>query len=245
MPMTKKALIVIAILILIPIIIMLNAVSKFNKANTVVAEYGGNVDIIEYEGIELHRVKSEFEYRFRFGEYLGKVGDSLTGAPFYRVADDETGSYYAIAEGGKKFLYTESGELADGVRKNESVTTRVIFDDFLIVEEDAENIALIEGLSGKKVSVDMSQYASYDTYDLFFALDHSAIVTEYFGKLIYLTEREDWIFVSPEELDAAVEEYGDDPEEYVYIALLISDDDLEELLTSYFDETPDTEAEES
>lgn len=232
--MTKKALIVIAILILIPIIVILFAAARFKDSNSVVAEYGGNVDIIEYDGMELHRVKGEFEYKFRFGEYLGKVGSSLTGAPLYRVADDETESYYAIAEGGRKILYTESGDLVDGVRKSDSVTTCLIFDDFRIVEEDAEDIAAIENLSGKKVSADMSKYASFEYYDIYLAFDSSAIVTEYFGRLFYLTERGDWLYVSPDALDAAEEEYGDDISECVYIAVLISDKELEELLDSYF-----------
>lgn len=243
--MTKRALIVIAILMLIPIIVIMFAASRFKDNNRVVAEYGGNVDIIEYDGMTLHRVKSEFEYKFRFGDYLGKVGNSLTGAPLYTVADDKTGSYYAIAEGGKRILYTKTGELVDGVRNSESIATRLIFDDFYVVEEDAENIAAIVGLSGKKVSADMSKYASFDYYDVYLAFDASAIVTEYFGSLFYLTEREDWLFVTPEAIEAAEEEYGDDISECVYVAELITEKELEDLLDSYFaaPEAPDSSTE--
>ena len=232
--MTKRALIVIGILMLIPIIVIMVAAARFKNSNRVVAEYGGNIDIIEYDGMTLRRVNSEFENKFRFGEFLGKVGNSLTGAPFYRVADDDTGSYYAIAEGGKKILYTKTGKLVDGVRNENSVVTKLIFDDFYIVEEDPENISAIVNLSGKRVSVDMSKYKSFDYYNLYLAFDYSAIVTEYFGRLYYLADREDWIYVTPEALEAAEEEYGDEISESVYLADLISDKELEKLLDSYF-----------
>lgn len=244
--MTKRALIVIAILMLIPIIVIMIAASRFKDSNIVVAEYDGNIDIIEYDGMKLHRVKSEFEYKFRFGEYLGKVGNSLTGAPLYLVADDDTGSYYAIAEGGKKILYTKTGRLINGVRHSESVATRLIFDDFYIVEEDVDKISAIVDLSGKKVSADMSKYDSFKYYDIYLAFDSSAIITEYFGRLYYLTERGDWLYVSPDALAAAEEEYGDDISDCVYLAELISDKALEELLDSYFAApTEESAAEES
>lgn len=232
--MTKRALIVIAVIILIPIIVIMHSVSRFKDSNNVVAEYGGNIDIIEYDGMTLYRVKSEFEYKFRFGEYLGKIGNSLTGAPFYLVADDETEGYYAIAEGEKKILYTRTGKLIDGVRTSDSVATRLIFDDFYIVEEDVDKISAIVDLSGKTVSADMSKYDSFKYYDIYLAFDSSAVITEYFGRLFYLTERGDWLYVSPEALESAEEEYGDDISECVYLADLISDKALKEQLNSYF-----------
>lgn len=232
--MTKRALIVIAVLILIPIIIVAVGVSKFKNRNTVVAEYGGNVDIIEYDGKTLHRVSGEDEYNFRFGKYLGKVESALTGASLYLVADDESGEYYAIADGSKRILYTESGELTDGIRRPGSIVTRIVFDDYLIEETEEENIALIESAGGKKVSVDMSEYKSFKYYDLYLSFDGSAILTEHFGRMILLTERESWLYISPEALEAAQEEYGDEIGETVYVADLIPDGELVDLLDSYF-----------
>ncbi len=240
--MTKKALIVIAIIILIPIITVLVAFGNFKDENRVVAQYGENINIIEYDGLTLLRVEGDFEYIFRFGEYLGKVGDEFTGAPLYRVADDESGHYYAIAEGSRRVLYTETGRLIDGERAENSAVTRVIFDRYLVEETDAEDIALITGLSGKRVSVDMSSYKQFKYYDLYLSFDGSAIVTEYFGRLIYLTEREDWIFIAPADREAAEDEYGDEIAETVYTATLIGDGAAELLLDSYFEEkTEETE----
>ena len=231
--MTKRALIVIAILILIPIIVVAVSISKFKEKNVVVAEYAGSVDAIEYDSVTLRRVPGDDEYNFRFGEYLGKVGDPLTGASLYRVADDKTEKYFAIADGTKRILYTRSGKLVDGVRSENSKITRIVFDNYLIEEADEENIALLAGLSGKKVSLDMSEYKSFKYYDLFLSFDGSAILTEYYGRIFYLTDRELWLFVTPEERELAEEEYGDEIEETVYIAQLISDEALTELLDSY------------
>jgi hypothetical protein len=234
--MTKRALIVIAILILIPIIVVAVAISKFKDKNVVVAEYGGNIDVIEYDSLTLRRVPGDDEYNFRFGEYLGKVGDPLTGASLYRVADDKTEKYYAIADGTKRILYTRSGKLADGVRKDNSDITRVVFDNYFIEETDKEKIALITNPSGKRVSLDMSEYKSFAYYDLYLSFDGSAILTEYYGRLFYLTERELWLFVTPEDRKIAEEEYGDEIEDTVFIALWVSGDELCELLDSYVNE---------
>ncbi len=231
--MTKRALFVIAILILIPIIVVAVGISKFKEKNVVVAEYAGSIDAIEYDSVTLRRVPGDEEYNFKFGEYLGKVGDPLTGASLYRVADDKTEKYYAIADGTKRILYTRSGKLTDGVRKDNSEITRIVFDNYLIEETDSEALALLCGISGKKVSLDMSEYEGFKYYDLYLSFDGSAILTEYYGRLFYLTSRELWLFVTPEDRETAEEEYGDEVEETVYIAQLISDEELTELLDSY------------
>lgn len=234
--MTKRALAVIAILMILPIVVALYAVEKYKEQNQVVAEYCGGVDVIEYDDVTLHRVEGAEEYRFRLGEYLGRVGNAVTGAPLYRVLDDETGSYFAITEGKSRILYTESGKLVDGIKGEDSIATLLVFDEFLVVEEYADIIAKITGISGKRVSVDMSKFPEFKYYDLYLAFDSSAIVTEYFGRLIYLTERESWILISREDLELAAEEYGDEIDETVYFATLISDEEVSDLIDSYFEE---------
>lgn len=234
--MTKRALAVIAILMILPIVVALYAVEKYKENNQVVAEYCGGLDIIEYDGVKLRRVEGAEEYRFRLGEYLGKVGNTLTGAPLYRLLDDETGSYFSIVEGKSRILYTKSGKLVDGVKGEDSIATLLVFDDFLVVEKYVDIIEKITGVSGKRVSVDMSKFPEFKYYDLYLAFDSSAIVTEYFGRLIYLAERESWILISPEDLELAVEEYGDEIDETVYLATLISDEEVSDLINSYFEE---------
>lgn len=234
--MTKRALVVIAILMILPIVVALYAAEKYKEKNQVVAEYCGGLDIIEYDGVKLRRVEGAEEYRFRLGEYLGKVGNALTGAPLYRLLDDETGSYFAIVEGKSRILYTKSGKLVDGVKGEDSIATLLVFDDFLVVEKYVDIIEKITGASGKRVSVDMSKFPEFKYYDLYLAFDSSAIVTEHFGRLIYLAERESWILISPEDLKLAVEEYGDEIDETVYLATLISDEEVSDLINSYFEE---------
>ncbi|MBQ3228467.1 MAG: hypothetical protein IJB43_07780 [Clostridia bacterium] len=234
--MTKRALALIALLMILPVAVAIYAIDKYKDLNPVVAQYCGGVDTIEYDGVKLHRVEGAEEYRFRFGEYLGRVGDALTGAPLYRVLNDETGAYYAIAEGKSRILYTVSGKLVDGIKGEDSTPTLLVFDDFLIVEEYVDIIEKIIGVSGKRVSVDMSNFTEFRYYDLYLAFDSSAIVTEYFGRLIYLTERESWILISREDLELAAEEYGDEIDETVYLATLIADKEVSELIDSYFEE---------
>ena len=233
--MTKRALAVIAILMILPIVVALYAVEKYKENNQVVAEYCGGLNIIEYDGVKLRRVEGAEEYRFRLGEYLGKVENALTGAPLYRLLDDETGSYFAIVEGKSRILYTKSGKLVDGVKGEDSIATLLVFDDFLVVEKYVDIIEKITGASGKRVSVDMSKFPEFKYYDLYLAFDSSAIVTEHFGRLIYLAERESWILISPEDLELAVEDYGDQIDETVYLATLISDEEVSDLINSYFE----------
>lgn len=233
--MTKRALAVIALLMILPIAVALYAFRQFKGENRVVAEYCGSVDIIEYDGEKLRRVEGTEEYLFRLGEYLGKVGDPITGAPLYRVLDDSTGKYFAIADGNRKILYTPSGKLVDGVKGEESMATLLVIDDFLIVENYVDVIQKITGLSGKRVSVDMTKYSNFKYYDLYLAYDGSAIVTEYFGRLISLTDRSQWVFVSPDDLALAEKEYGDEIEETIYLVTLISDEELADIIDSYFD----------
>lgn len=231
--MTKRALIVILILILIPIVTVTVAVSKFKEKNAVVAKYDGSVEVIEYDGMTLRRVPGEDEYNFRFGEYLGKVGDRLTGASLYSVEGDETGEYFAIADGTSKILYTKSGKLVDGIRKSYSVVTRMVFDDYLAEVTEEEDIAVLSRAGGKKVSLDMSEHEDFKYYDLYLSLDGSAILTERFGRLIYLPSREMWLLVTPAELEAAEDEYADELGETVYVAERISDKELTALLDHY------------
>ena len=232
--MTKRALIVIAVILLIPILFVGYELLGFRSGNKVVAEYGGNVDIIEYDGKTLHRVDG-VEYNFRLGEYLGKVGDSLTGAPLYLVADDDTGDYYAIADGKEKILFTESGNLTDGIRTPFSRVTRIVFDNYLVCEENVHNIDTLIGASGRRVSVDLSDYKDgYKYYDVYLSFDGSAILTEYYGRFIYLAEKEVWLFVTSEDVAAATEEYGDELSETVYLADMLTDEKTKAILDSYF-----------
>ena len=232
--MTRRALIVIAVIVLLPMLFVGYKLMGFNEENRVVAEYGNNVDIIEYDGKILYKV-SGVEYNFRFGEYLGKVGDSLTGAPLYLVADDASGKYYAIAEGKEKILYTESGELVDGVRTPFSRVTRFVLDDYLVEEENLHSINMLTGIQGRRVSVDLSDYKNkYKYYDVYLSFDESAILTEYYGRFVYLTEKELWLFVTSEDVATAEEKYGGDLSETVYVADMLTDEEAIELLNSYF-----------
>ena len=151
------------------------------------------------------------------------------------MADDASGKYYAIAEGKEKILYTESGELVDGVRTPFSRVTRFVLDDYLVKEENLHSINMLTGIQGRRVSVDLSDYKNkYKYYDVYLSFDESAILTEYYGRFVYLTEKEMWLFVTSEDVATAEEKYGGDLSETVYVADMLTDEEAIELLNSYF-----------
>lgn len=239
--MSKRALVVIAIIIALPLLVTLFAYCSYCADNPVVATYGGDVRIIIYEEEQYHAVDGEGEYMFRFGEYLGRINDRTFGASLYRVMDDESGEYLAIADGQKRILYTRSGELEDGVRSDESELTRVVLDNFAIIEENTENIALLSVLDKavERVSIDMSAYVGedgeklYEYYDVYFSFDGSAIVTEHNGRILHMTEKNKWYYVTNQALEEALSLYGESVTETTYSASPISDVSTIKLLMSY------------
>ncbi len=239
--MTKRALIIIAIIVILPLLVTLFAYCDYCATNPVVAEYGGDVRVIVYEGVSYHAVDGDDEYMFRFGDYLGRVGDRTYGASLYRVKDDATGKYLAIANGTRRILYTESGELCDGIESEDSAVTRVVLDNFAIIEEDEEDISLICALNGltSRTVLEMADYVdddgtrTFEYFDVYFAYDGSAILTNQVGRIIHLTEKNKWLFVSHANVLDAEKEAGDDIEEASYVAFSVSDVSTVKLFMSY------------
>ncbi|MCQ2353694.1 MAG: hypothetical protein MJ102_01170 [Clostridia bacterium] len=212
--MTKRALIVIAVLILLPLVVILIGLAVNAAKNPVVAEYGGRIDVIEYKGMTLHAIPGEDEYSFRFGEYLGKVGNSRYGASFYRVRDDSTGRYFAISDGEKNILYTETGKLIDGVYDFVTPVTRVIVDNYSAVVEDSIKVAAFADIEhNEKKEYELKPAAhvlkngtsACEFYDLRVCYGGSAISTEKFGQLCYLKDEKMWVYLSEETIKNAKE----------------------------------------
>lgn len=209
--MTRKTWIVLAIIFLIPVVIIAVTVSKYNKRNPVVAEYADRVNVISYNGLTLHAVPGEDGYSFRYGEYLGKVSDSFYGASLYRVRDDATGKYYALADGDRNVLYTESGRLADGVYDFITPVTRIIIGNYRYVFDDSDTVTMFASLEYNERTayefipsdcVDDAGNRTYEEYLIRVCYGGSAICTGNIGRLIYMTDSKKWIYLSP----AAVKE---------------------------------------
>ena len=212
--MTKKTWIVLGIIFLIPLVIIAVTVSKYNKRNPVVAEYAERVDIISYNGMTLHAVPGEDGYSFRYGEYLGKVSDPLYGASLYRVRDDATGKYYALADGDRNVLYTESGKLIDGVYDFITPVTRIIIGNYRYVADDSDTVTMFTSLDYNERTpyefipsecVDDKGNRTYEEYLIRVCYGGSAICTGNIGRLIYLTDTKKWIYLSPDVIKEAEE----------------------------------------
>ncbi len=240
--MSKKTLIIIAILILLPIIVTLCSYLNYRNNNPVVASYDGNVTRINYDGKTLIAVEGEENYRFRYGKYLGKIGDSNFGPSLYRVLDDETEEYYAVADRDKNILYTESGKLEDGIKTDENFVTRLVFDDYSVVIEGISAKTVSEAFSGESSTsfkMKPSSYRDengkyqYRVYDIWVSFGGSAILTANTGKLYYLTEEKIWVFAPMDAYEEAVEEYGENDKKLVFDAYRVDDAAARLILSEY------------
>lgn len=242
--MSKKALIIIAVLILLPIIVTLCLYIDHCQENPVVATYDGDVSRIKYNGKTLIAVEGEENYKFRYGEYLGKIGDTMFGASLYRVLDDNGKRYYAVPDRDKNILYTASGKLEDGVKNPNSKVTRLVFDDYAVVLEgekaqtvssafmDDEAIVFTMKPSSYKDDEGKLQYRVYDIRESY---DGSAILTKNTGKLYYLTEKKVWVFVPMETYNASVEEYGENSRKLTFEAYQLVDAAARLILSNYIE----------
>ncbi|MBO7377059.1 MAG: hypothetical protein J6V01_08185 [Clostridia bacterium] len=120
--MTKRALIVIAIIIIIPVAITVYYFIGWRSDNPVVADWKGDTSTVSYHGTELHEVPGSSVYRFSVGKYLGKIADRLTGASLYRVEGDESGGLYAVVDSARTRLFTSGVPVPAGAFSGEKVT---------------------------------------------------------------------------------------------------------------------------
>ena len=243
--MSKRALIVIGVIILLPIIFTLFFYISYCSDNPIVASYDGDVTRILYGDKTLIAVKGEESYRFRYGEYLGKIGDRNFGPSLYRVLDDEGDSYYAVADRDRNLLYTESGTLEDGVKTEKSTVTRLVFDNYSVIIEgnDAKTVGeALTGADAEPLELKPSTYRDedgnkqYRIYDIWLSYDGSAILTENAGKLFYLTEKKVWVFVPIDVYEAGVEKYGAESRKLVFEAYVVKAASARLVLSEYIPE---------
>ena len=214
--MTKTALIIIAVLLIIPVLVGLYAYRKWENNNIVVAHYGETVDEVIYGSSVLKRIGGAENYTFRKGEYLGKIDDRFFGSQLYRVADDESGDYFAVAGSDGLVLMSETGTMTDGMRGKNSRVTRAVFGDYLAVTEVPEEIALITGsISGDGFTVKPADYkpGKLMCFTLHVCLDDSAVSTETAGRFWYIAEKNKWVFTEDSGPAESTGEEETEPEE--------------------------------
>lgn len=237
--MTKRAFIIICLLMIVPLLLTGYLVYRHLEENPVVAKFGGNTGVIFYRGKELHAVPGDDVYLFRFGEYLGKVEDKVTGASLYRVRDDTTDGYFAISDGKKSVLYTMTGTIYDGFptddKGNANTVTRVIINDFTFYSDSDVMIADFIDFeeAGSTVEFRPSEFVekgeddekitNYRVFSIRYCYDGSAVSRKTDGFLYYFTETKSWIYVTAEKYAEAVAEYGESSDKLVLSGTAVAD----------------------
>lgn len=203
--MTKRALIIIAVLMILPVLVVIDRYKDWKTKNETVAEYGESVDEVIYGEKKLLKVEGSDEYIFRPGKYLGKVGDRYFGTQLYLLRDDESDGYYVMAGNDGYVLMNESGKMTDGLRRQSSSITRAIIDDYASYTDDADEIKLLTGGYGldRGFTFTPSDYGEgeYSEFTVGVCFDGSAVSTEKICRFIFIKEKNKWIRL--EERDVA------------------------------------------
>ncbi len=204
--MTKRAMIIISALIILPLIITAVAWSSARKQNRVVAQWDEDRVSVIYNGERYSPVGKVGERKFSTGEYLGKIGDSLFGAPLYRVKDDSAGYLCCAKDGKTLILFSKTGLPLDGIPDG-GVPGELIFNGERI--SDAESIALLRSLEAltdpAKVTdrddmpTDFStkKYkGKYTMYKIWEVWGGSAVALDSGVRLFHMNETGNWYFVT-------------------------------------------------
>jgi len=209
--MSKKALAVIAFLILVPILLTVNYIRSWKNEKRPVAEYGETTDTVIYGSLTLKAVPHNDTYLAETGKFIGKIGDSLLGAGLYTVKNDKSGTIWATVNEKGLVLLTESGELPAQAFSGNKIT-RIFFDTFDNYTEETGEIALIEMImsGGTEViyytpdkDVEVSEHSIHIYYD------NCAVSTVCPGKFLHFEETGMWYYLSTEAEEKAKQCYTD------------------------------------
>ena len=226
--MTKRAWIIIGIIVLVPVLITGIVLLKWKINTPVVASYGDSVDELHYGQKTLYAVPDPDSYMAELGSYLGKVGSAWTGAPFYTVKYDKTGEIWALVTEKGTVLYTESGELPAAAYGGNRVTA-VYFDSF--THRTVENtqralLAAIPGTSGTAALWQPSEKEASATYRMHFCYGDSAVSTVSPGTLLWFKDSGLWYFLPDAEEQSVLTQIADgdiDEDKAIYRVIPLTD----------------------
>ena len=170
------------------------------------------------------------ERKFSPGEYLGKIGDSLFGAPLYRVKDDSAGYLCCAKDGKTLILFSKTGLPLDGIPDG-GIPGELIFNGERI--SDAGDIALLRSLEAltdpAKVTdrddmpTDFStkKYkGKYTMYKIWEVWGGSAVALDSGVRLFHMSETGNWYFVT---ISDAAKAEAEEKEYYTYTARPLKD----------------------
>lgn len=227
--MTKRALIVIAVLILIPVVAVLVAYGKWKDSNRVVASYGDSVDQVIYGDLTLNKIDGTDNYVFRIGKYLGKVGDRLFGSQLYTVKDDEDGFFYVLAGTDGQVLLSENGRMPKGsVVEDLSAgkVTRAVLGNYLGFTDYSEDIRILANdlPDAETVRFTPEDYKEGEavSYRYRACFNSYPVATEDCGFFAYLKEKKRWLYITASAEETAKEDYKNGTDEKLtYTAFVV------------------------
>ncbi|CDE03675.1 unknown [Anaerotruncus sp. CAG:390] len=247
--MTKRALIIISVLVILPIVVTLVALASSSLRNHVVAEWCDDKVSITYKGETYHPVGKVGERLFGYGKYLGKIGSSTYGAPLYTVKDDTAGYLCYATDTDKLVLLSKTGEPLDGLpdgsapseiklgktrTSDESAISELRMLDVITDPEkvtDRDDLPIV--FSTKKYK---GKYIKYKIWDYW---GDSAVALDSGVRLFHMTETDNWYYVTAK--DAAQAEAEEDARYYTYTARPLKDKNAIALIEKLtFGESADT-----
>ena len=233
--MTKRALIVICVLMLLPVAVVVKNYREWKGENETVASYGQSTDEIIYGSSLLKKVEGSEEYLFRKGSYLGKIGDRYFGSQLYTLMDDSDGDYYVMAGNDGLVLLSETGRMTDGIKGANSTVTRIIAGDYVMYTDDEEKIELFLSSDSYEKTVkfvpDDYSDGEYASFRIMYCYDASPVATGNAGFVVKLNEKNRWLWISAKaEEDASYDLEQGSTDTLTYRALQVGSPALMKML---------------
>ena len=214
--MTKRAWIVIAVIIIIPVVVTLHFFIRWKRENPVVADWKGDTSVVAYRDLELHEVIGSSAYRFRTGKFIGKIADRLTGASLFRLEGDSGSELFVVADSSGRRIYTSGAPVPAGAFSGENVTgvfapSGAFSDDAVLCADVAEIIKDRQA----PYRFDAEDLAKVRQYEIYVCWDGSCVSANCPGVIAGPTERGRWYFIpaaedAPEETEITSEESGEE-----------------------------------
>lgn len=251
--MTKKTLVIISILLVLPIVVTLIALLGLKLRNPVVAEWDNDMIGITYKGEHYLPVGQVGERLFTHGKYLGRIGDSYYGSPLYLVADDTAGYLCYACDGADLVLLSKTGMplenitdvgLPDKIKLGKTVTDDKEIISRLRALDELTDPSQFTDDDDLPISLNTEKYkGKYTKYKIWEYKDNAAIGLDSGVRLYHMDDSGNWYYVTAEDAQAA--EADPDETYHTYTARPLRDPEtvaLIERLTSGENATTDSES---
>ncbi len=229
--MTKRAWIVIAVIILVPVFVTLHFFIRWKRNNPVVADWKGDTSVVAYRDLELHEVIGSSAYRFRTGKFIGKIADRLTGPSLFRIEGDDSLELFAVADSSGRRIYTAGAPVPAGAFSGDVVTG--VFAPSGSYSDDevlCADVAMILADRSAPYRFDTDDLAKVHQYEIYVCWDGSCVSANCPGVIAGPTERGRWYFIPaaedvPEEAATTAAESGEETAETTDAAETADEDD--------------------